>query len=88
MSREKIKELINGLHEEIGKLDPSDKHSKERLDGLVADLEDQLEKTDDDFKSDDIVENLTHLIEKFEIEHPKITAILSKLSMSLSNMGI
>ncbi|MGI9534632.1 MAG: DUF4404 family protein [Thermodesulfobacteriota bacterium] len=88
MSREKVNELIKGLHEEIHKLKTNDEPAKNRIEELVIDLENQLENSEGNFENEDILDSLTHLIEQLEIEHPQITALLSKLSMTLSNMGI
>ena len=87
MSEEKLTEILENLRDEVSKHEIKDENTKSRIVGLVHEIEAQLEK-DQTVKTEDLTENITQLIEQFEVEHPNITELLSKLSMSLSNMGI
>ena len=87
MSKEKLTEILNNLRQELENTDLKDVDIRNRLHSLVEDLDSQL-KNNDNPDIDDFTENISYMIEQFEIEHPHITTLLSKLSMSLSNMGI
>jgi hypothetical protein len=87
MSKEKISTSIESLRAEIEKLEVDDTAAKSRLDGLVRDLERQLDEPEQAGVAalDDAVKEL---IEHFEVEHPRITGILNDLMVTLSGMGI
>ena len=87
MSHEKIHAAIDALRAEISKLDVDDSVSRERLDRLVGELQQQIDAGDD--ASPVVLEgSVTELIEQFEVEPPRITAVLKHLMITLSGMGI
>ncbi len=87
MSHEKIHAAIDALRAEISKLDVDDSVSRERLDRLVGELQQQIDAGDD--ASPVVLEgSVTELIEQFEVEHPRITGVLNDLMVTLSGMGI
>ena len=87
MSKEKLTEILNNLRQELENTDLKDVDIRNKLHSLVEDLDSQL-KNNDNPDIDDFPENLSYLLAHLAIEHPHITTLLSKLSMSLSNMGI
>jgi hypothetical protein len=87
MSKEKLTEILNNLRQELENTDLKDVDIRNKLHSLVEDLDSQL-KNNDNPDIDDFTENISNMIEQFEIEHPGITELLSKLSIGLSNMGI
>ena len=87
MSKEKISELLNDLKQELEITDLKDIEVKNKIESLIQDFDLQL-KNNDDPNIDDFGEKLSHILEQFEIDHPGITELLSKLSTGLSNMGI
>lgn len=87
MSREKLTEILKNLRNEVEKHEIEDENTIKRIEELIRALEAQLENNES-VETKELTENITQLIEQFEIEHPNITELLSKLSMSLSNMGI
>ncbi|MGI9533543.1 MAG: DUF4404 family protein [Thermodesulfobacteriota bacterium] len=87
MGKEKLTEILKNLRNEVSKNEIKDENTKNRIEELINNLEVQIE-SNETVEPEDFTANITQLIEQFEIEHPNITALLSKLSMSLSNMGI
>jgi predicted nucleic acid-binding Zn-ribbon protein len=84
--KQKLTETISALRAEIAQLHTDDAESKQRLEQLVENLENKLEHPDDDdhHLDEGIKDSITH----FEVTHPRITAILNDIMMTLSNMGI
>jgi len=74
------------LRKEINRLAVDDVESRKRLDQLITDLEAKLEKPDEE--NDGLMVNLKDAIKHFEAEHPRATAILNDIMVTLSNMGI
>ena len=87
MSHEKIHAAIDALRAEIAKLDVDDSVSRERLDRLVGELQQQIDAGEG---APPIVleSSVTELIEQFEVEHPRVTGVLNDLMVTLSGMGI
>lgn len=74
------------MRKEINRLAVDDVESRKRLDQLITDLEAKLEKPDEE--NDGLMVNLKDAIKHFEAEHPRATAILNDIMVTLSNMGI
>jgi len=87
MSKEKLSELLINLKQELENTDIKDTDVKNKLEFLIQDLNSKLENNENP-DIDDFSEKISHIVEQFEIEHPGITELLSKLSTGLSNMGI
>ncbi len=87
MSKEKIGESLDLLRAEIANLKVEDVASRDRLDALVSELENQLVEPAL-MDAAPIDESVKELIEHFEVEHPRITGILNDLMVTLSGMGI
>lgn len=87
MSKEDFKNDLARLRAEINRMGKSSPESQHRLDRLVADLEnriDNLSEEDHQGMLDSLAEEIRH----FETEHPRATAILNDIMVTLSNMGI
>jgi chromosome segregation ATPase len=84
--KQKLTETLDALRAEIDQLHTDDAESKQRLEKLVENLEKKLEHPDDDdhHLNEGIKDSITH----FEVTHPRITAMLNDIMMTLSNMGI
>ena len=87
MSKEKLYELLKNLKQELENTDLQNIELRNKLDSLVLDLDSQL-KNNDNPDMDDLAKKISLILEQFEIDHPGITELLSKLSIGLSNMGI
>ncbi len=87
MSKSDLQEPLERLRAEIKKLGEDDDAIKQRMQRLVADLERKLESEDSEHEPH-LIEGLRQNIENFEVEHPRLTAVLNRVMVSLSNMGI
>ncbi len=85
---QKLQETLQALREEINKLRPDDRESKDRLEQLVRKLELKLDRPDDTTHHHSLTEGLSDTLTYFEVSHPRITGVLNDLMMTLSNMGI
>lgn len=88
MSQEEVGKSIQALHAEIDRLSSTDVAVKEKLLALIHDIETQLENPQDQETRDKTVQHLPTLIEQFEVDHPQVTANLSRLLNTLSSIGI
>ena len=83
-----LKASLDKLRSEIEALKVSDRESKQRLETLVRDLEETLDKPGDTEHHKDVVRQLDDTIMHFEVSHPTVTAIMNDIMVKLSNMGI
>jgi len=83
MSRAELETLLAQLHDEIDTIAPSER--QQRLRALIADLERELAPT---AAPRELSQGLRERIETFEVEHPRVTAILNDIMVTLSNLGI
>ncbi len=88
MSRDELHEPLERLRAEIRKLGEDDDAIKRRMKRLVADLERQLESSEESGHEPQLIEGLRENIERFEVEHPRLTGVLNRIMVHLSNMGI
>ncbi len=84
MSREHLQDLLQRLRGELAQLESSD--SRPRLETLVTDLERELAA--DEGEGTGLTQELKRRVETFEVEHPRVTAILNDVMVTLSNLGI
>lgn len=87
MSQEEIRESLQQLRSELDVLGDSAPEVRTRLLSLVEDLEEQLGSLprEDNPLS---LEYLRQLAEDFEVEHPRITSLVNRILVTLSNMGV
>jgi len=87
MSEDKLRQELEHLRSELAKLAEDDTAGRERLNKVIEQLEKRLsenEENDDDTLFEQLQESISH----FEAEHPRATAVLNDIMVTLSNMGI
>jgi hypothetical protein len=84
-NKNQLNEAIQSLREEIKTL-KTDESRKQSLNALADQIESQFD--DSDLKNQGLVESLEAAIGEFEVEHPDLTAIINRILVTLSNMGI
>ena len=84
MSREQLGHLLSRLRAELATLEAGDDGAQTRLRTLLDDIEGQL----GDHDNEGLTSELKRRIETFEVEHPRVTAILNDVMVTLSNLGI
>lgn len=77
---------ISELREEIEQITFNKAEDKQHLEQLIG----EIEKVEDEDQEEDpsIVSNIRDTVARFETEHPRATAILNDIMVTLSNMGI
>ena len=88
MERDDLQRSLEGLRSEIRKLGEDDERIKRRMQRLVADLERQLDEDEDYDEPEHLMESARDYIEQFEVEHPRLTGMLNRVMVALSNLGI
>jgi len=86
MKNKKLHNDIERLRNEISHVSKDDIESREKLNRIISDLEAKLEKPEEN--DEGLVKDIKEAIQHFETEHPRATAILNDIMVTLSNMGI
>lgn len=87
MTLNKLESELQKLREEVACLAKDDTESRDKLNRLINELERKLDsETEDDDRS--LMDSMKDALSHFEAEHPRATAILNDIMVTLSNMGI
>lgn len=87
MSEDKLRQELERLRSEAANLSADDNAGRERLNRVIEQLEKRLAE-DQENDDETLFEQLRESISHFEAEHPRATAILNDIMVTLSNMGI
>jgi len=79
---EQLKKELQELKEELKQIQSSEPSLKK----LASDLDGVLDETGDVSKA--LIHSLQNTAEEFEVQHPKLTAIINNVMTSLSGLGI
>jgi predicted nucleic acid-binding Zn-ribbon protein len=88
MTDTRLKRELDRLRSEIKDLAPDNIEAREKLDLLISDIEKKVEEPSNENHHTTLIEDLKEAIAQFETEHPRATAILNDIMVTLSNMGI
>ena len=83
MSNETIKNLVEELKQEIQQSHSAEPELKNKITKLIATIEDSSEEADEG-----LIESVEEQVSEFEASHPKLTIILNRIMVALSNIGI
>jgi chorismate mutase len=89
MQNEKLRATLSELEQQLRALETVDEASRQSL--LNAAQEIRLALNDESVssvRSQSMIQNLTHSVEKFEVSHPTLTSVLGRLIDMLGQMGI
>ena len=84
MNEQQLREQLQQLTEALEAL-PVAGEQRDSLQRLIADIESQLGELEDD---DSLVEQVETAVSAFEVEHPRIAAILNNIITTLGNIGV
>ena len=87
MSEQTLRELVDRLKQEVDGLPAQEVETRDRLNGIIADLEGQLEAPAMQ-QSQGLTGNIQDTIHELEVRHPDATTVLNNIMMTLANMGI
>lgn len=86
MNDKKFETLLEQVHAELQKVDKVDAESLKLLQDLQQDVQGLLDKAEVEAPS--ILARMQKAMERFEMDHPALTTLISELSTVLSNAGI
>jgi seryl-tRNA synthetase len=82
---DKLHEKIKSLKKELEQLPVSNNAAREHINKLITEIENLNESTEE---KNFVIDKIKSSIDHFEAEHPRATAILNDIMVTLSNMGI
>ena len=85
-TNQKLRELLQQLHDELKQLESVDEDGREMLSHLNADIQQFLDPTQENPET--LLVRLQNAIDHFQIDHPALTAALSQMLNTLNNAGI
>lgn len=86
---DKLHEKITSLKKELEQLPISNNTAKEHINELIKEIEHLNEISIETSEEKNItIEKIKSSIDRFETDHPRATAILNDIMVTLSNMGI
>ena len=85
MNSNDLHQLITDLRVELDALDINDQASRQRIEALIVELEEQIEPGP---RATSLYNRMPSMIEQFEVDHPRLTQVLNRIATSLSEMGI
>jgi transcriptional regulator NrdR family protein len=88
MPENKLRDDIEKLRNEIENLSADEDVSKEKLEMLLQDIEAGLADEEQKNNQSELLAGLKESVNHFETEHPRATAIINDIMVTLSNMGI
>jgi hypothetical protein len=90
MDDQELRSLLEQLHAEIERSETADEKERELLQHLAADIRDLLARSEGEETPPEpsVVKRLEEAVDQYEITHPDLTMLLSKLLAILSNAGI
>ena len=90
MDDNKLRNLLQEVHDEINNTQSVDEKGSELLSDLEGDIRGLLERSGETPVDvhPSVIEDLEHTLFHFEVSHPGLTTLITKLLDSLSNAGI
>jgi hypothetical protein len=90
MADKNLRELLEGLHNELQRTESVDEKGRALLHELDTDIRSLLQRSGDDgAQTDDTtLQRFQSAMDHFEITHPKLTMAISEMLTALSNAGI
>jgi hypothetical protein len=88
MNDNKLQNQLEQLRREATGLAGTNTAARDRLNLLINDIEKKLDRPEDEDHHHILVRGLKDTIRQFESDHPRATAILNEIMVTLGNMGI
>ena len=90
MDNKKSRELLQQLHDEINNTQTVDEEGSELLRDLDGDIRELLERSEEQQGQvhPSVIQRLESALSHFEVTHPELTTLISKVVDSLSNAGV
>lgn len=88
MADRKLKEDLERLRREVDQATDVDSDAGKKFGDIVNSLERHLAEPDNPELHRNLTSSIRDAIENFETDHPRTTAILNDIMVTLSNLGI
>ena len=88
MSDEQLRKSLEELRSELARLEAEEVRVRERIDALIEGVEARIAGPADSTDDQSLVQDIRDSISEFEVSHPRTTAILNEIMVTLGNMGI
>ena len=88
MTEHELNTLLEQLRVELDAAEHAEAADRERLEGLVGSLRHRLEHPREDNEDQELLERLTDALTRYEVEHPRITDVLNRITLALGSMGV
>jgi len=88
MQKEQLKNKLQQLHIELQQTESVDGKSKLLLEKLEKDIQQVLDRSDDESWYSELFEKLEDEVEDLEETHPSIFTAIKNITTTLSNIGI
>ncbi|MEI7748217.1 MAG: DUF4404 family protein [Chlorobiaceae bacterium] len=88
MEQQKLRELLDTLHQELEQVESIDETTEVVLSNLRADMQRLLaEKAGTLHEDESLVERMNEALDHFETDHPKLSLTIQHILDSLAKMG-
>jgi chromosome segregation ATPase len=88
MEQQKLRELLDTLHQELEQVESIDSTTEVVMTNLRADMKRLLdEKVDSIHEDESLMERMHEALDHFETDHPKLSLTIQHLLDSLAKMG-
>jgi hypothetical protein len=88
MEQQKLRELLETLHQELGQLGTVDEKTGEVLATLNKDISKLVEGGDEAAAEESLMERMSDAVGHFEQEHPRLSMMIQHVLDSLARMGL
>ncbi|MEZ6003802.1 MAG: DUF4404 family protein [Planctomycetota bacterium] len=88
MAKENLRNLVQALRTEIEHSGPPSAEVQHRLNGLLTQLEGEVEGAQPAPGREGLLNNVKDSVHQLEAEHPKLTAMLIEIMRTLGGAGI
>lgn len=88
MNNTKLQDELERLRKEVNDAASENDNLTEKLNLLISDIEKKIEEPADEDHHKNLMQSIKETIGQFESEHPRATALLNEIMVTLSNMGI
>ena len=86
MNNKKLETLLEQVHAELQKVGKVDGDNLKLLQELQQDVQGLIDKAE--VETPPVLARMQKAVERFEMDHPALTALISEVSTVLSNAGI
>lgn len=88
MTDDHLRDALAALKAEVEAGSATDPGHRARMEALCAQLELELDQDTDAERTRAFAETVQDAIRRYEVEHPQLTAVLSRILRTLESMGI